>query len=336
MTLVSWLASAQVAIAALVLVLLVLERATKRVDAGTWHAAWTAVAVVALVHPALSLLVPAWLVIAPAGFAPASIGGESPSSSIAISWILRALPVIYGVGVGLLLVRLFAGWSLVRRLARQGFAVEGMWRTRLERLVGDESRLCRVHARVQVPVTVGWRRPVVLLPENWIAWEDARLRAVMRHELAHVRRGDYAWNIIAAFAQAAYWINPFAWILARKIRLRAELACDQDAARDLGAAVYAGVLVQSARELLRMGRRTTVLAPGAATSLEARIQALVGREVPSLRTSRKAQAGLALTLALVVFATMLVRVADASSLRSSALVGPNHAAAHEQRHAARH
>src|SRR5262245_17627486 len=40
---------------------------------------------------------------------------------------------------------------------------------------------------IRVPLTVGFLRPVVLLPHGWISWRDWDLRAVLAHELAHVR-----------------------------------------------------------------------------------------------------------------------------------------------------
>jgi len=325
MTLAGWFVSAQAAVTILVVAVLLLERLGRRVDAATWHGVWTGVAMAVLSYPGASLVIPARFEVAPLDLA-------GPGSALNGSPTLVFL-TLYGVGTCLLLARLFAGWTLVRRLARQGIAPEGMWLGRLQALVGEASSVCRVHVRVQVPVTVGWRRPVVLLPEHWVAWEDGRLRAVIRHELAHIERGDYVWNLVAAFVQAVYWINPCAWLLARRIRLRAELACDRAAAHDLGAAEYAGVLVQTARELLRLGRHTAMLAPGAATGLEARIQALVGEGVSSLPTSRRAKAALAVVVAILAVATMCVRFANASA---EPITGPgdtDHAALHQQRHA---
>ena len=40
-------------------------------------------------------------------------------------------------------------------------------------------------------VTWGMRRPTIILPDAARGWSDERLRVVLRHELAHIRRGDW-------------------------------------------------------------------------------------------------------------------------------------------------
>ena len=59
-----------------------------------------------------------------------------------------------------------------------------------------------------VPVSWGLRRPVVLLPAAARRWDAERRRVVLRHELAHVRRGDYAGHLLIELACALHWPNP--------------------------------------------------------------------------------------------------------------------------------
>ena len=54
-------------------------------------------------------------------------------------------------------------------------------------------------------------RPAVLLPSDSAGWPDSRRRAVLLHELAHVRRGDAATQLLARVALAFHWGNPLAW-----------------------------------------------------------------------------------------------------------------------------
>ena len=58
------------------------------------------------------------------------------------------------------------------------------------------------------PATAGWRRPVVLLPDDWRSWDDAERRAVLAHELAHIVRGDYAAGLVARLAVVAELLSP--------------------------------------------------------------------------------------------------------------------------------
>jgi TonB family protein len=79
---------------------------------------------------------------------------------------------------------------------------------------------------VRVPFTAGWRSPVILLPADWHTWPDFRLRSVLAHELAHIRRADWATAVLAATNRALFWFHPLAWWLERHLAALAEEACD--------------------------------------------------------------------------------------------------------------
>jgi hypothetical protein len=75
-------------------------------------------------------------------------------------------------------------------------------------------------------VTWGVMRPVVFLPAEADKWSPQRLEAVLVHELAHVRRRDFASQALAEVACALYWFNPIVWLGARAMRAAAERAAD--------------------------------------------------------------------------------------------------------------
>ncbi len=79
---------------------------------------------------------------------------------------------------------------------------------------------------VPVPITWGLRCPVVLLPDTADTWPEGRLEAVLLHELAHIRRRDWAAHRLADLACALYWFHPLVWLTARRLRDESELACD--------------------------------------------------------------------------------------------------------------
>ncbi len=84
----------------------------------------------------------------------------------------------------------------------------------------------RLSDRITVPMMWGIFRPVILLPTNAANWQTDRLRAVLLHETAHIKRWDWLIQTIAQITCAAYWFNPFVWFAARRIRIEAEQACD--------------------------------------------------------------------------------------------------------------
>ena len=101
-----------------------------------------------------------------------------------------------------------------------------------------------------MPMTWGWRRPVVLLPAGAEAWPEPRRRAVLLHELAHIARRDYPAQLAAEVVRALYWFNPLVWMAARKLRIESEHACDDRVlAAGARASDYAGDLLDIARSL---------------------------------------------------------------------------------------
>lgn len=99
------------------------------------------------------------------------------------------------------------------------------------------------------PATAGWRRPMLLLPQGWETWDAQERRAVLAHELAHVRRGDFAARVLAGVGVALHFYHPLMHWLAGRLRLQQELAADALAAR------YAGGRAAYVRALARLALR---------------------------------------------------------------------------------
>ena len=71
-------------------------------------------------------------------------------------------------------------------------------------------------------------RPVLVLPKNLLATLDGdRLRQVLLHELAHVKRLDLILGWPVEIVARLYFFHPLVHWLAYRIRLERELACDQ-------------------------------------------------------------------------------------------------------------
>jgi len=70
-------------------------------------------------------------------------------------------------------------------------------------------------------------KPIVFLPSGFLQWPVERQEAVLRHEFAHLHRGDPATYLLAEIACALNWFNPFVGLGARAMRLEAELAADE-------------------------------------------------------------------------------------------------------------
>ena len=87
----------------------------------------------------------------------------------------------------------------------------------------------RVHVSAELhrPVTFGLRPPVLLLPSSFQDMELARQRAVVCHELWHIRRKDWVFILLEALVTTPLWFHPAVWWLLDRIRLCREQVVDQ-------------------------------------------------------------------------------------------------------------
>jgi hypothetical protein len=92
----------------------------------------------------------------------------------------------------------------------------------------------RETADLASPATIGWRQPIVLLPYQWRNWNHAERLAVLAHEIAHVRRGDFVAGLASQLSLALHFYHPLAHWLAARLRLEQELAADAWAAQLTG------------------------------------------------------------------------------------------------------
>jgi beta-lactamase regulating signal transducer with metallopeptidase domain len=101
--------------------------------------------------------------------------------------------------------------------------------------LGDMRRMeARESNRRGSPCTLGWFRPIVVLPADWRTWTPDELRSVLAHELAHVARGDFAIGLLAQVGAVLHCYNPLAWWLLGRLRLEQEMAADLAGAKLAG------------------------------------------------------------------------------------------------------
>src|SRR5450830_441865 len=132
-----------------------------------------------------------------------------PAWRAALQAWMPALVLAWSAGVGLMSLRLCLGLAWVGRLRRQAVAAPAIWQARLDALAlrmglrSSRQVPLKLHAGLSSPVTVGFWRPVILLPAALLsAMPVALLEALLAHELAHVRRWDYLVNLLQSVAQA--------------------------------------------------------------------------------------------------------------------------------------
>ena len=99
--------------------------------------------------------------------------------------------------------------------------------------------------RIDIPATLGFLKPIVLLPAVAVTHlTPAQLEAVLLHELAHIKRNDYFWNLLLSVSETILFFNPFTQLLIGIARREREISCDDVVmSYQQNAAVYAEALL---------------------------------------------------------------------------------------------
>lgn len=268
---------------------------------------------VAALMPLLQLVAPAW-----------GMSLNESASTAAAESSMRLLLLIWAVGAGTNLAVLLIGMFRLMGLAA---AADPIREGNADNLALDIAAEYRVHApvllleadRPTLPVTWGHWQPKVLLPPTARRWSDERLRAVLRHELAHVRRRDWLVHMAAVVVRSLYWFNPLVWAATARLRLECERACDDAVlAGDIGGAQYASHLLELARAFVDGRQAAFVSSLASRSTLERRVRAMLAANIDRSPLPRRwggAVALLMLVLAVTTagFGTSVVEIRTAVS-----------------------
>ena len=202
-----------------------------RLDAaGVCYAYWRVVALLCLalpwIQPYRGLQPEARAAVVNVVDAVVGTGGSGADVAANTDWAALAVATI---ATGMLLRSLWLGFGLVklrqlRLSAASGPAVP--LDADLQPNLGIRADI-RYAPHLDQPVTFGVRRPVVLLPEVLRSQSPDIQRAVIGHELLHVKRHDWAWLIVEEIAVCCFWFHPAAWWLASRIQLAREEVVDE-------------------------------------------------------------------------------------------------------------
>ncbi len=342
------LAAAVMDVSIVLLVALAAVAALRRHSAALRHWILTVAIACALAAPLLELGLPAWRL--PAGtsrwattiVSPGTLAvfesivadgtAATPAATPTGSWTPDAatlqvvLVAAWGIGAAAALLLLLTRLAHLKRLSRRVEPVDDpRWQGLLQALArahGVSRRVDLVRSpNPAMVVTWGLFRPRIVVPT--CAWTDARIRVVLWHELAHVRRNDWGVQLAASVLQSLYWFHPLVWMAVRTLRREAERACD-DLVLKAGVAgpEYAGHLLAVARAASSRRAESAAAAIARPSTLEERIRAMLNVRLnrdPLTRRSRIA-AVLAVAFVALAAATSSIGAAAQSGLGSISVV----------------
>jgi beta-lactamase regulating signal transducer with metallopeptidase domain len=156
---------------------------------------------------------------------------------------------VYMVTLLLGSLRMLRAWGVARRVVQEAQPVVLV--DRAQRLLEECGQLLGVSLpqvaesdAVSTPAVVGLVAPVLLLPEAFQRYPEEEMRAALLHELAHIRRRDYAANVLCEMVALPLVWHPVAYAVQGRIRSTREMACDAMAAAEMPSpVVYARSLL---------------------------------------------------------------------------------------------
>ncbi|MFP5228901.1 MAG: M56 family metallopeptidase [Acidobacteriota bacterium] len=168
--------------------------------------------------------------------------------------LMPYLDIFWLAGVVLLSLRTLGGWWLIRRMKARLHQAPHTLRLRLDVLRRQMNipRFVdlRLSERIANPLTAGVLRPWILLPATALTGlSQEQLEVVLAHELAHIRRADYFWNLLQTSIETLLFFHPAVWWISRRVREERELCCDDIAvAACTDPTVYASALLRLEEE----------------------------------------------------------------------------------------
>ena len=223
--------------------------------------------------------------------------------------ILPWLDTFWMLGVVLLATRAMGGWRQLEQLRRSArrivpIHVEQSFLRVCERVQVGRQVALRVSDHVISPMAMGvWRATVILPMSAVLNLSTEELEAVLAHELGHIRRWDYACNLLQTALETVLFFHPAVWWLSRKVRDRREVCCDEIAVRSCSdPIVYAQTLLRLEEQKLARHQWAVAL-NGSNGSLLGRVKKVLGEDEPM---DRRVTSGVRVVVASAVVVGLLL------------------------------
>jgi beta-lactamase regulating signal transducer with metallopeptidase domain len=232
----------------------------------------------------------------------------STAPSIAESTLMSGISALFVIWASVLLVIAASlGYAalLVKRIVNRARPLDSsdwlnpLWEVSDRLALDQPPRLLRSED-AKMPFACGLLTPTIVLPAECDNWSLDRRRAVLLHELAHVRRHDLIGHTLGRLACAVYWFHPLVWKAAKQLRSESERACD-DLALACGtrATDYAEHLLDIVTSVRGDATPSVALAMARRKEFEGRMLAILDPDLRHSTPSRKQSATLIGSLALI-------------------------------------
>lgn len=328
----SWFGPACIQVGLAILVISCLSRCAptipSRLRSLLWRLAHLKLPLVLLWPAAFSITLPALMPASPdsvgaAMTATALEAAPAAQSSIGLDFasLLVVGSLLWCLGVIWQVVGLVRGCLRARAIRERSISCED---AELHRLVSELAAKfgCRRRPDVRFapgissPLLLGLHRPTLVLPRDAAALSG--IRALLAHEIAHLRRRDIEWKLAEFAVRTILWPLPLMWWARRESEIAAEESCDAlalDVTQDT-TLKYAQLLIELATRSTQLRAVTAVGATSGAISLRRRFATLERRLARSPRSNWLVGAAIACAIAVAAPLSLGARVQEPASRTS--------------------
>jgi bla regulator protein BlaR1 len=209
------------------------------------------------------------------------------SATFFSSYFEKHLPLIvtlWFMGLLVMALRMLGGLAYVQRLKNyQNQPLGERWQTKLDELrqqLGLQKPVKLLESlQVKVPMAIGYLKPVILVPVGAISGlSEKQVEAILAHELAHIYRHDYVFNLIQSLVETIFFYHPGMWWISATVRAERENCCDDIAISLCGDSLtFAGALAELEEMNYAAGPALAMAFSGRKNSLLGRIRRLVNQ-----------------------------------------------------------
>jgi bla regulator protein blaR1 len=201
------------------------------------------------------------------------------------------------------------------------------WQQRLSHLL-NRLQITRPVSLLQsglakVPMVVGWLKPVILVPVGMLTHiSPEQVESILLHELAHIRRQDYIFNLVQHVVDTLFFFNPALLWVSSLIRTERENCCDDIAIHQTNSRRRLIEALVSFHEYRKSAQPYALALTGKNNSVVKRVERIVYRKNHSLNAGERLLLMGGLMILSVAFITIDSSRRDASA--SSALRPATH------------
>lgn len=245
----------------------------------------------------------------------------------AIQYALPYASIIYMALLILPLLRFTRNYRYVQVIRSNGLhKIAPEWRIFTDRIVAQMGIKTKVQIWVSEwvnsPVTIGFLKPVILIPIAAINHlSPSQLEAVILHEISHIQKMDYLVNLLMNFIRVILYFNPFANAFIRIVETEREKSCDEMVMQfQYPGHEYASALLTL--EKLNCPNQILVLAAIGKNDLLSRVERIMGVQKKQKLDTRRAMA-IFIGLVSIICVNALTIVAKQENIKSDIIYGNN-------------